>query len=807
MSRRRGLRTRRLAAALAAAALTAGVSVPAARAAAPRTGAAASVGAAAGTVYNWHLAQDDNPTAPPDVPDPIGNASAQIQSEVDDYNTKAQALQTQSANLANDENSLQQRQTDLENQANQITSQESGLEGQVTSIEGQITDLNNQISAHNAEPHEFQLPEEQAAYDAYNAEADALNSRRSALQSQAASIQSNVTNLQNAETSIQTKQTQLQTDVQTHNDAVEALQGQAADLDAERQKILGDVASLEQEALEPQTPAYDDTPGGDATDPAADSGADQGPPDTVQSEPAVSGGDSAEPGGTAYEPTAGDGGSEAAPSQEVTEAPVRATLSPDAVRSLPADEAAHLDPTTTYEGLIPEADGDYALAETEPPAGESLPPGQKAFDDAIGKGGKATADLDGDQITIDRVDPVKEAPSEDVGGDTPRPAPRAAGAPEAEGPGPAVSLSRLQSLLDDEGLSGDASEFDLEYSPSITDEEGEPAFGSVPTDAEGNPELGADGKPILRFSDLGLQNEEQATETFGSEEREYLEDEDEDSSCLSHSFIGSTRVLMADGTTEPITDVRVGDLVADAQPGGGGTEVHRVDQVHVTTTDSDFVDVEIGTPDGPATITGTRNHPYYDAGAGAFVDAGGLAPGDRLQSPAAVDVTVRGVRPHVGPTVTYDLTIDGLHTYYVVAGRTPVLVHNDSCGAKSGRMPKTNKPIYGQYPDIGQTSLYEINDPVTGKILKWGITNNPAGRYTYADYTDWARQYGGAYRMNILRNFDTQSDAAAVERYMTQRIGGPENYEKWKNSVPNALPWDQVLKNGIAALQSGALDP
>jgi hypothetical protein len=34
-------------------------------------------------------------------------------------------------------------------------------------------------------------------------------------------------------------------------------------------------------------------------------------------------------------------------------------------------------------------------------------------------------------------------------------------------------------------------------------------------------------------------------------------------------------------------------------------------------------------------------------------------------------------------TTTYDLTIDGLHTYYVVAGGTPVLVHN------------TNDPIPG----------------------------------------------------------------------------------------------------------------
>ncbi|WP_212238170.1 polymorphic toxin-type HINT domain-containing protein [Catenulispora pinistramenti] len=676
--------------------MTAGVSVPAAHAA-PRRGAPASASAAAGTVYNWHLAQLDDPTAPPDVPDPIGNASAQIQSEVDDYNSKAQALQTQSANLANDENSLQQRETDLENQANQVTSQESDLEGQVTSIESQITDLNNQISAHNAEPHEFELPEQQAAYDAYNAEADALNSRRSALQSQAASIQSNVTNLQNAETSIQTKQTQLQTDVQTHNDAVEALQGQAADLDGERQKILGDVATLEQEASQPQDAApYEDTPGGDAAEPAdsPEAGADQGPPDTVQSEPAISGGDSAEPGDTTYEPATGDGsGSGSAPSEPVTETPVRATLSPDAVRSLPAGEAAHLDPTTTYEGLVPEADGDYAVTETEPPAGQSLPPGQKAFDDAIENGGKATAEVGGKQVTIDHVDPVQEAPSRDVGGDTARPAPRAAGSPEPEGPGPAVSLNQLQSDMDELGLGDEASKFDLEYSKTITDADGEPSYGDVPRDASGNPELGPNGKPILRFSELGLQNPTVAEDTFAEDDLEYNESGPDP--CLEHSFSGATRVLMADGSTEPIAAVKAGDRIENAQP-GGANQVHSVDEVHVTTTDSDFVDVVLSTPQGVRAVTSTENHPYYDLSTAAFVDAGSLLPGDRLQSGTGGSIVVRAVRAHVGPMVTYDLTIDGLHTYYVVAGDTPVLVHN------VGECPADPTVLHGKLGEMAE---------------------------------------------------------------------------------------------------------
>jgi hypothetical protein len=152
-------------------------------------------------------------------------------------------------------------------------------------------------------------------------------------------------------------------------------------------------------------------------------------------------------------------------------------------------------------------------------------------------------------------------------------------------------------------------------------------------------------------------------------------------SC-SHSFAAGTQVLMAADTTEPIQDVHVGDLVENAQP-GGGNEVHKVDQVHVTTTDTDFTKLTVSTPTGPKTITGTQNHPYYDQSIGAFVNAANLKPGDRLQSiDAGANVTVLSVEDYTGHMVTYDLTIDGLHTYYVVAGETPVLVHNTNpaCG-------------------------------------------------------------------------------------------------------------------------------
>ncbi|GAA2030646.1 RHS repeat-associated core domain-containing protein [Catenulispora yoronensis] len=157
-------------------------------------------------------------------------------------------------------------------------------------------------------------------------------------------------------------------------------------------------------------------------------------------------------------------------------------------------------------------------------------------------------------------------------------------------------------------------------------------------------------------------------------------------STKCHSFEGDTRILMADGATKPIEDVKVGDEIENAQP-DGGEERHKVDQVHKTLTDTDFTDLTVRTSSGSHVITGTQNHPYYDVTEHRFVNASELKPGDRLQTAGSDTVTVLSVRNYTSSMVTYDLTIDGLHTYYVVAGDTPVLVHNCDDPVKLYRSP------------------------------------------------------------------------------------------------------------------------
>jgi Protein of unknown function (DUF1557). len=76
-----------------------------------------------------------------------------------------------------------------------------------------------------------------------------------------------------------------------------------------------------------------------------------------------------------------------------------------------------------------------------------------------------------------------------------------------------------------------------------------------------------------------------------------------------------------------------------------------------------------------AHLTTTFHHPFYDKTQSAFVDAKDLKQGDILQTPTGT-AEVAGIRLYHADTTTYDLTIGDLHTYYVLAGATPVLVHN-----------------------------------------------------------------------------------------------------------------------------------
>ncbi|WP_255354380.1 polymorphic toxin-type HINT domain-containing protein, partial [Frankia sp. ACN1ag] len=143
-----------------------------------------------------------------------------------------------------------------------------------------------------------------------------------------------------------------------------------------------------------------------------------------------------------------------------------------------------------------------------------------------------------------------------------------------------------------------------------------------------------------------------------------------------NSFDGATEVLLADGTRKRIEEVKVGDRVLATDPTTGRTEVHTVTAVIVGHGLKHLVDVTVATADGPRTLTATDHHPFWDDAHHGWVDADQLTSADRLRTPTGADVPVTATHDRDQTRTVYNLTVDTLHTYYVLAGTTPVLVHN-----------------------------------------------------------------------------------------------------------------------------------
>jgi RHS repeat-associated protein len=147
------------------------------------------------------------------------------------------------------------------------------------------------------------------------------------------------------------------------------------------------------------------------------------------------------------------------------------------------------------------------------------------------------------------------------------------------------------------------------------------------------------------------------------------------STCIKNSFPGDTPVAMADGSEQPIRNVKVGDKVLATDPVTGETSPRPVTALIREHEKRTMVDLRLS--DG-STITATDLHPFWDASTGTFIDAIDLPVGDQLLTDEGLYLTVTSEHSYVRELKTYNLTIAGIHTYY--AGTTPVLVHNMDCG-------------------------------------------------------------------------------------------------------------------------------
>ncbi|MFE9574533.1 RHS repeat-associated core domain-containing protein [Streptomyces sp. NPDC006692] len=267
------------------------------------------------------------------------------------------------------------------------------------------------------------------------------------------------------------------------------------------------------------------------------------------------------------------------------------------------------------------------------------------------------------------------------------------------------------------------------------------------------------------------------------------------SSPKCNSFPAETSVLSADGASKPINDVKVGDTVEATDPLTNKTKPEKVTDVTVTLTDKDFTDTTVHTSAGDKTITSTQHHPYWDASRKQWVDAANLKPGEQLRQPDGTLISVAKVRNYHRAVTTYNLTVDHIHTYYVLAGSTPVLVHN--CDpVLSNRYPERLEGEMGLMKLVGAA-------PLEAGSSEFGAAMGGSGNYI------WSVDTGG--KLRIIEggfNHTVLTGGADVVGAGSVRVSNGQVLHL-DNRTGHYLPYEdqaaQALRNGVDAFRNSGV--
>ncbi|PAZ13713.1 sugar-binding protein [Streptomyces sp. SA15] len=163
---------------------------------------------------------------------------------------------------------------------------------------------------------------------------------------------------------------------------------------------------------------------------------------------------------------------------------------------------------------------------------------------------------------------------------------------------------------------------------------------------------------------------------------------------IGNSFTSGTKVLMADGSTKPIEDVEIGDKVAASDVETDDAQTRTVTRTIKGDGTKNLVTLTVDT-DGRAggktsKITATDGHPFWLPDVGRWVDAGDLKRGQWLSTGSSSWVQVTAVKAREAKATVHNLTVDGVPTYHVLAGATPLLVHNCGSGDISDEVMNTH---------------------------------------------------------------------------------------------------------------------
>ncbi|MEV1007137.1 DddA-like double-stranded DNA deaminase toxin [Streptomyces sp. NPDC049881] len=236
-----------------------------------------------------------------------------------------------------------------------------------------------------------------------------------------------------------------------------------------------------------------------------------------------------------------------------------------------------------------------------------------------------------------------------------------------------------------------------------------------------------------------------------------------------NSFAAGVGVLMADGSKKPIEELAVGDTVLATDPRTGETSSRTVTAKIARTGKKKFVTLGVEEPDGTIrTVTATEGHPFWREDTREWVDAGALSVGDRVLADSGETVEIASSLHFSEFAAAYNLTVEGVHTYYVIAGDTSILVHN-TCGidiagvlneissrrVTTGRIFDSSGRLHGEIQAGGDGNLVEATDAYLrrhGAPINPRATRYPASQHVESQFAMWMRQNGVREATVVMNN-------------------------------------------------------
>ncbi|WP_405021261.1 hypothetical protein OHV05_34510 [Kitasatospora sp. NBC_00070] len=305
-------------------------------------------------------------------------------------------------------------------EAERITKEAAEVGSADTALQAKAAAVNTEIDAHNTrartlsgkiDAHNAAKPpaDQAAAVSRYNSEASQLQAEQNQVKAEETKLQGEQGQIKQEEAQLNSRKSQLNAASKANDAKASQAKARAQQLQLQTQQLLQEMAQLLQSlAQSPPDPAATMDQGGDAPAPLEHNdevrGLEADTADSPYRQPQTSAMKQyAQQTGTTVDPRPGT-----------------AYLTPEAVKRLPASQAATLTgPAITYDGLVRKPNGHYTALRVRAPTTTASPAPAPAPAPEVFDSGGLVAYRNGEQLSIDGITTVQEVPASPAPGPAP----------------------------------------------------------------------------------------------------------------------------------------------------------------------------------------------------------------------------------------------------------------------------------------------------------------------------------------------------------------------------------------------------